>query len=449
MQTLRLVPENIIDSIEDDIWKYIWQGKKAKTTRKALQCAKYEGGLRLVNLRIKNYALLIQWVFYVKNDQFLKDQLYSNTFPKLGEYMWVCNLDAEHISKFIRTDTFWYDVLYSWCKYHFYYPKCMAQVRAQSLWLNSNLIQNDRPMLIIKAIQNNCKFVEDIVDDTGSFYPYQVIEERYGSSLNWLQYQAIIQCFPSHWKRILKEVDHNVFIDSYNQLAERKKIVSIVYNKMIGRPLNHIEKCQKWERNLNTEMDIESYHKYIFQVKFTTNATKLRDFHYRLLTRIITTNMHLKWYKIKNSDICERCKNSTETYVHLFYECELSRKVWNKMLNFLKKCDPQISDQCLFNARNIILNCMHEDANNVINSLVLNVKQIIYRNRCLGKNNKIIKIEQIVKDLHDMEHYEASKNNRMVVHYKKWSSIYPNQYAQLATQHNELDEFINNYIENM
>ena len=67
----------------------------------------------------------------------------------------------------------------------------------------------------------------------------------------------------------------------------------------------------------------------------TTIDSKLRNFQYKYLMRIVTTNKLLLKYKIKNSNTCEICNMYVETIKHLFWECIHTQHYWNEISNFL------------------------------------------------------------------------------------------------------------------
>ena len=60
-----------------------------------------------------------------------------------------------------------------------------------------------------------------------------------------------------------------------------------------------------------------------------TSETKLREFHYMISRKTLTTDEKFyQWGMIEN-DTCTSCHNSPETSLHLFFECETSRGPWN------------------------------------------------------------------------------------------------------------------------
>ena len=62
-----------------------------------------------------------------------------------------------------------------------------------------------------------------------------------------------------------------------------------------------------------------------------TNESKLRVFQFQLLHRKLATNYFLFKIGIKSNDQCSFCKESSETLLHLFWECPFVKSFWNDL----------------------------------------------------------------------------------------------------------------------
>ena len=65
----------------------------------------------------------------------------------------------------------------------------------------------------------------------------------------------------------------------------------------------------------------------------TTKEVKLRIFQFKVMHRILATNLFLMNNKIKDNANCQHC-NLEETVEHLFWECNYARHFWNIFQNF-------------------------------------------------------------------------------------------------------------------
>ena len=93
--------------------------------------------------------------------------------------------------------------------------------------------------------------------------------------------------------------------------------------------------------------------------------------------RILATNSLLLKMKLSKTDKCTFCKSQTETLIHLFWECPLTKTFWNEVFQFMNDIGlPCVSE---FNATDIL--CGKEGENKVVNMISLNAKRYIYRTK--------------------------------------------------------------------
>ena len=81
----------------------------------------------------------------------------------------------------------------------------------------------------------------------------------------------------------------------------------------------------------------------------TTIDTKLREFQYKYIMRIIPTNTYLFKCKLAPSNLCDFCSSYTETVNHLFWECHYSQQFWSELKTFLTNINIIVT----FDLRNI------------------------------------------------------------------------------------------------
>lgn len=81
-------------------------------------------------------------------------------------------------------------------------------------------------------------------------------------------------------------------------------------------------KRAQWENVLNIELWPDQFAKVYKGIWSIMNNSKSRSFQYRLLMHALVTNSMLVKWKIPNViENCTFCNNSTETVVHLVFEC--------------------------------------------------------------------------------------------------------------------------------
>ena len=108
------------------------------------------------------------------------------------------------------------------------------------------------------------------------------------------------------------------------------------------------------------------------------SATKLREFQYKILHSTLLTAHCLE------NDGCTCCHNLTETLLHLFLECEVSRGLWNDITEYLAQlCNLRIETSHVNITSGIVGT---EDSHNLLNLMNIAIKCNIYTCRCNNKH---------------------------------------------------------------
>ena len=77
--------------------------------------------------------------------------------------------------------------------------------------------------------------------------------------------------------------------------------------------------------------------KRVYLLSFrTTLETKLREFDFKILNRIVFTNEKLFRFDMAESDKCAFCQTEVESTEHLFFSCKISSVFWKHVLSWLR-----------------------------------------------------------------------------------------------------------------
>ena len=113
------------------------------------------------------------------------------------------------------------------------------------------------------------------------------------------------------------------------------------------------------------------------------------------------------------------------------------KDIWHQVQGIAK----QYKHKGVFSKRNIILNLVHAKPGNILNVLVLKVKQYLYRKRCKKELPNIEEIEYEMRELECIEKYNANISGRKEYHEAKWG------YTQDSEPLN-LEEYCQSYLLN-
>ena len=167
-------------------------------------------------------------------------------------------------------------------------------------------------------------------------------------------------------------------------------------------------------------MSEEFYEKCFTNINRTTSVVKLRDFQYRLLHNRIFCNDKLVYWGKVHSNICDFC-DVRQDIMHLMYHCGTVRTVWNQIQALFRreKLD------CMINLHNIMFNRVHKDVKHITNTIVLIVKQFIYRCKCQKVKPTFaeVKAEITLNYLVEIHNSHRSKNYNVERVTLKWSPV--------------------------
>ena len=143
---------------------------------------------------------------------------------------------------------------------------------------------------------------------------------------------------------------------------------------------------QKWNIKINDNIPDEEWNQ-IFNLAFTlTDDTKLQNFQFKLLHRLIYSNIVLLRMNLIESALCSFCSADIETLEHLFWECPVVNRMWMDFKNIIEensnKHIPFLCKTFLFGILNLEDRC--------INLCILILKYYVYKCRNAHKLPNIL-----------------------------------------------------------
>ena len=389
MYVLPKISTNFIEKYNKLIEHFLWNGRKPKIPLKILQNASKWGGANLVDLSKKDDSIKISWVKAISKDAYLRRLAFAQLQPTLQEDIFKCNLNEQDIEKEFKPG-FWRDVLLAWSRVAFTKDIDIlnqADILRQVIWYNSAIRIGNKPVFYKNAYEKGLTTLYDLLDDQLNLMSNINLCNKYG--LTTMQLNSVINALPKHWKRVLFKEKTVSFpgINPYSELLEKSKIVKHAYQLISSNNTAMFPTYVKWQAKLYTEMSFQDFINLFARIRATTNYVKLRSFQYRMLCNAIITNVHLAKWKIISSELCCFCDEAPETMLHLFYECNIIKRIWQEVAKFSENL-VKTGDPFIINAENIMFNRTHKDAFHVFNFITLAVKSKIYTQRCFKERNK-------------------------------------------------------------
>ena len=136
LQVLKSPTKEILVKYRKTVQEFLWQGKRAKIAYNKL-CQSYEqGGLKLIDLELKNYAMKAKWMQVDKLQDSLLSEVLSKIIPLKKEHRQTCNINVKDVKK-MSHDSIFTDILVAWPKVNFCNPTSAGQVKKQTIWNNT------------------------------------------------------------------------------------------------------------------------------------------------------------------------------------------------------------------------------------------------------------------------------------------------------------------------
>ena len=87
-------------------------------------------------------------------------------------------------------------------------------------------------------------------------------------------------------------------------------VTAIVYKNTCHDKYFLYDVKTKWERRLGKVIEMDKLIKTVVNISKPTIATKPHNFQYKLLLGVLSTNIQLKYWKIKQTNMCYFCQRS-------------------------------------------------------------------------------------------------------------------------------------------
>ena len=138
MSVLPFMLEIMIKEINKQITKFLWDSKTPKISLDSLQLPKTEGGVGLVDFKLRDQALKAEWVKIIMTDQMVAQCAYKilGVEDTLKVLIWKANIVERDIRNSFKP-SFWRDVLSAWMKYQSNEPLEQNEICNQLIWFNS------------------------------------------------------------------------------------------------------------------------------------------------------------------------------------------------------------------------------------------------------------------------------------------------------------------------
>ena len=209
LQILPSPPEECITYFNKLVKGFIWDNKKSKISNVRLQQEWEYGGVKLVDLMLKDKSLKLSAFLHIINadpNSLLNTILASYANISI-DFLKDSNLQCKDIPLRLKAFPFLYDILSSWCYINFYHPTSCEDILSQRIWYNSNIRIANKVIPFYQRYHNHILMVENIYNSsTKTMLDYKQFMQKFPNiNVNFVFYASILAAIPKAWCRILKK----------------------------------------------------------------------------------------------------------------------------------------------------------------------------------------------------------------------------------------------------
>lgn len=340
-----LVPsEKTLNTLELLLFKFIWQkkhsNKKAfeKVKRKTICQPVENGGLSMISVKTQSKLFQLKWIKQILESRLSnnnKNGLLDCIFKNFGGFDYFLSFTTKFNETNLPSNMtrFWKSVLFVWSEFRKNEESTekddLKTILAEPLFFNKDITFRGKPLFFLPWVCYGVRYVFQFLS-YGRWKSKSEIEQKVNNNANLhFEYYALLNAISPRLKTpilsqevihemndldiIKSTIEKSLKLLSYNNEKLRKKLTGD-NNEICGRNF--------WKRK--TSYDINSNFK---MANYATKESRLRLLHFKILHNIYPSNILLKRMGIKNSDLCDYCKER-DVIEHMFIYCKLLDGFW-------------------------------------------------------------------------------------------------------------------------
>ena len=327
-----------IKKLNDIFYKFIWDNKPDKISRKQLANGYLEGGLKMPSILLFIKGPKFSWLRRLHRNSEIPWVKLANHF--LGDPCKILLFGSQWSLKISQDigNQFWRDTLLAWKDTIKNIPGNMYGYEKWQgpLWYNTNIekVINFLPQFYKNGIL--CPI--DLITDKGQFMTKDQVTESYNLQVDFLSYHRLIlslKLYVEDFKNQSK-FQRPYFHNHMKLLLKSKKGAQDFYETLKSNiAIEEPRALHKWEKDLNISIDHSSWRRINKNCFYTIQDKTLIWFQYKIIYRLTGTNSLLYKMKLTDSQLCNFCNIKEETIYHLFVGCEKTSKFWKTIGTWL------------------------------------------------------------------------------------------------------------------
>jgi hypothetical protein len=372
------------------IVEFIWSGKSTKIAYNNIIQNIELGGLKLTDIESKIESILIGWIKRICNDNTCNWTATLKSYLKSSD---MTNLFKENRDVITTDSLFYQSILNSWKKVREQKEITKFTIQNEIIWNNRFIKINNKTLNWKKWKAKGIIKLSDILDRNGKFLTLVEIKNKYGISVNILDYISLTKNMPKDWIIKLSE-KHSIPNDEELKLAsimELKFVTKDIYNVLVTRKYSLHKSIKKWESEFPLLKDEEAiWPKIYYNAFLSTRDTQIQSFQYKIIMKILNCNKKLYDWSIRDNPICDYCELIDDTS-HFLLKCNNAKMFWKSLLNWWNRLGIQ---EIYLLGQDLVENLIFgfhiiDNSFKILNFICLHAKFYIYKQKRQHNNNNL------------------------------------------------------------
>ena len=222
--------KKLLKSINDTLFKFIWQNKPDKIKRDLITQEYQEGGIKLINITNFIAALKATWIRRVLMNKSKGHNLFQVSTGITVNDIVIYGDSFIKKKKQQITNTFWKDVPLSYAKVQQKLkPQNVDEILGTNIWHNSNIVTGSKAFLYKNNVEKGIIFINDLCDELGNLRTFENFIKMYNIKTNVLECGSLIRAVKCYIGQLdnIKIPNNQVFPFKLKVLLKSSKYIYI------------------------------------------------------------------------------------------------------------------------------------------------------------------------------------------------------------------------------
>ncbi len=399
------VPDKYIVEIENIIYKFLWDDKKARVRREICKLPVHMGGINMVDIRQIIKAKRVKWILRIlqanPDDKWciIPKKIVTKLDQKFGTNLFMLQINyIEDIIKELNITLFYKECI---VYLHEMYRNSKIIDQYETLWYNKKIMFNGKTLSFNHWSKDGIVYISDIIKNGN--IDEEHIKSKLTKKANYIfEISKIKASLPENVRKVAYQsrnlilsttdvlLQQKMKIPGKNEATEMQNLTSKdIYNIMLLNKTVVIKSKTYWlEKFYPKDINFNSW----FACNMLNNIIprKCIDFNWKLFHGQINTEQRL--VKMRYSDgFCKLCGNNAEDIEHLLTGCAQTKETWNSIIHMFISLEINVK----IDRFSIIAGTHSMNVDDKIANMILSITRFtIWKRRNYWKYEKIL-INQI------------------------------------------------------